>query len=276
MTLLLVTADDYALTEGISRGVIKAHRGGLVTGTSVLALGPAFERCMPWLLEEANLDIGVHLAAVGEDPPLLSSAEIPTLVDRRGRLPTSWKHFLARWRSIDAADLHRELSAQIARISGMGVAPTHLDAHQHLQLVPGFASVVIDLAQSWQIAVVRVPGSHRRTPMGVSIRALSRQLGKSVRRNDLTTTEAFAGLDSAGSMDHDRLCHALRVLARSGVASAELNVHPGLERDPERHRYDWRYNWGQELAALTSPEVAKLAENLGLRPGRRADLISSG
>ncbi|MGB6058694.1 MAG: ChbG/HpnK family deacetylase, partial [Microthrixaceae bacterium] len=201
MTLLLVTADDYALTEGISRGIIQAHRVGLVTGTSVLALGPAFERCMPWLLEEPNLDVGVHLAAVGEDPPLLSAAEIPTLVDRRGRLPKSWKHFLARWRSIDAADLHRELSAQISRINDAGVVPTHLDAHQHLQLLPGFASVVIDLARSWQIGVVRVPGSDRRTPMGLSIDALSRHLGRNVRHNNLTTTEAFAGLDSAGSMN---------------------------------------------------------------------------
>ncbi|MGB6058835.1 MAG: hypothetical protein WBF71_11260, partial [Microthrixaceae bacterium] len=58
------------------------------------------------------------------------------------------------------------------------------------------------------------------------------------------------------------------------VRSAELNVHPGLERDPERHRYDWRYNWGAELAALTSPEVAVLVERLGLRPGRRVALIS--
>lgn len=275
MTLLLVTADDYALTEGISRGIIQAHRGGLVTGTSVLALGPAFERCVPWLLEEPNLDVGVHLAAVGEDPPLLSAAEIPTLVDRRGRLPRSWKHFLARWRSIDTEDLHRELSAQIVRIRETGLVPTHLDAHQHLQLLPRFASVMFDLARSWQIEVVRVPDSDRRTPMGLSITALSRHLGKNVRTNDLTSTESFAGLDSAGSMNLDRLCDALRVLAWSGVASAELNVHPGLERDAERHRYDWRYNWGDELAALTSPEVAMLAGDLGLRLGRRVDLISS-
>src|SRR4051812_5129885 len=81
--LLIVNADDYGLTPGVSRAIVDGHRDGIVTSTSVIALGPAFAATRPWLDEVPALGTGAHLAAVGEDPPLLSAREIPTLVDRR-------------------------------------------------------------------------------------------------------------------------------------------------------------------------------------------------
>ena len=42
--LLIVNADDFGLTEGISRGILHAHRQGIVTSTSVIALGPAYPK----------------------------------------------------------------------------------------------------------------------------------------------------------------------------------------------------------------------------------------
>ncbi|HET7722031.1 MAG TPA: ChbG/HpnK family deacetylase, partial [Acidimicrobiales bacterium] len=93
--LLIVNADDYGLTEGISRGILHAHREGIVTSTSAMPLGPAYPKVAKWLPDEDVLGVGVHLAAVGEDPPLLSAREVPSLVDRNGRLPTNWRVFLA-------------------------------------------------------------------------------------------------------------------------------------------------------------------------------------
>ncbi|HEX7094516.1 MAG TPA: ChbG/HpnK family deacetylase, partial [Acidimicrobiales bacterium] len=84
--LLIVNADDYGLTAAVSAGILRAHRNGIVTSTSVLALAPGFRQSAAWLLDEPSLGVGAHLALVGEDPPLLSAREIPTLVDRRGRL----------------------------------------------------------------------------------------------------------------------------------------------------------------------------------------------
>ena len=63
--LLIVNADDYGLTAGVSRAVIEAHRAGIVTSTSVIALGPAFDRTRPWLDDAPEIGTGAHLAAVG-------------------------------------------------------------------------------------------------------------------------------------------------------------------------------------------------------------------
>ena len=42
MKNLIVNADDLGWTEGVNRGIVEAHRNGLVTSTSLLANGQAF------------------------------------------------------------------------------------------------------------------------------------------------------------------------------------------------------------------------------------------
>src|SRR5206468_11836837 len=115
--------------------------------------GRGFAQAAPRLLD-TNLGVGVHLAAVGEDPPLLSPAEIPTLVDRQGRLAPSWRTFVARAAAgrVDPADVEREFRAQIEAVASIGVRLSHLDTHQHLHLWPLVSEVVVRLATEHDIA----------------------------------------------------------------------------------------------------------------------------
>ena len=41
--LLVVSADDLGLTDGVCRAVLRAHLDGIVTATSLLAVGRSFE-----------------------------------------------------------------------------------------------------------------------------------------------------------------------------------------------------------------------------------------
>lgn len=120
-----MNADDYGLTPGVCEGILRAHREGIVTSTSVLTPAPAFEAHVG-ALRDSGLAAGLHLAVVGEDPPLLSASEIPSLVDRRGRFPLSWRQFMAAAArgAIDPADLDREFSAQHERLTGAGIRPS--------------------------------------------------------------------------------------------------------------------------------------------------------
>ena len=75
--LLIVNADDYGLTPAVSRGILRGVRDGVITSTSVLVLGSGFSRSVGWLRDETTLGVGVHLALVGEDPPLSSARDSP-------------------------------------------------------------------------------------------------------------------------------------------------------------------------------------------------------
>jgi predicted glycoside hydrolase/deacetylase ChbG (UPF0249 family) len=43
MRRLIVNADDFGLTEAVNRGIVHAHNEGIVTSTTLMAGGSAFD-----------------------------------------------------------------------------------------------------------------------------------------------------------------------------------------------------------------------------------------
>jgi predicted glycoside hydrolase/deacetylase ChbG (UPF0249 family) len=272
--LLIVNADDYGLTEGISRGILHAHREGIVTSTSAMPLGPAYPKVAKWLADEDELGVGIHLAAVGEDPPLLSAREIPSLVGSHGHLCESYSGFLARALTgrINVDELRLEFTAQLETVLDLGVPITHLDAHQHLQLWPSVCSVVIELATRFDIPAVRVPRFRARNPVALGVTVLGARLARRAKRAGLAFPLDAVGIECAGHLDEQRLPSVLARLAAHGHANAELTVHPGEGEDQDRARYQWGYQWEDELSALVGPVAKRAVADAGFTLATYADL----
>lgn len=274
--LLVVNADDFGLTPGVCAGVLQAHEQGIVTSTSVLTPAPAFDAHAA-ALRDSGLAVGLHLCAVGEDPPLLSQREVPSLVDGAGRLPPTWKVFCTRAAAgrIDPADLEREFGAQAeaARVAGLRLG--HIDAHQNLQLWPEVARVAIDLATSHRIPVLRVTATTRWGPTALGVRGLGALVRRRARRAGLAVPDHAAGLDTAGHLGGARL-RALITGLSGGTGSVDIAVHPGADPDPARDRYRWGYEWADELAALCHPDTAASVRRAGFRLGTFAELPRAG
>ncbi|MFH9611367.1 ChbG/HpnK family deacetylase [Streptomyces sp. NPDC017448] len=277
--LLVVNADDYGLSEGISRGILRAHDAGVVTSVSVLAVGPAVARSVAWLRERPALGVGAHLAVVGEDPPLLSAREVPTLVGRSGSFRPGWRAFMraAVAGRVDMADVEREFRAQLDRlVDGFGLALSHLDTHQHLHLYPPVARIVARLAAERGIGAVRVPRSAAPGPRGWVIRHWSRALTSRLEVAQLAFPQAYGGLDEAGELTLPRLEALVGTLARGPAGVIEVNCHPGEPTAKDRARYAWGYRWEEELAGLTAPSLRQTLQRLDLRLGSFRDLPSPG
>jgi predicted glycoside hydrolase/deacetylase ChbG (UPF0249 family) len=272
--LLIVNADDYGLTAGVSRAILDAHHHGVVTSTSVIAIGPAFGETVKWLQEAPALGVGGHLALVGEDPPLLPAAEIPTLVDERGKLALSWREFLPRAAAgrIDPEDIHRELNAQIQSLVDAGLTLDHLDTHQNLHLWPSVGRVLMELGELYGVRAVRVTRSSARSPVGVTVRRLAARLERDCRHAGWAFPGASTGLDEAGHLAEGDMIQSIFRLAATGARTAELATHPGMAEDPFRMRYLWGYQWEDEYAALRAPAVRAAIDELGFRLGTFAEL----
>ena len=272
--LLIVNADDYGLTQGISEGILRAHREGIVTSTSVLAIGPAYPKVAHLLKDHPELGVGVHLAVVGEDPPLLSQAEIPTLFDKRGRLFETFGSFLVRCAAgrVDADDVRREFSAQLQHVQELGVPITHLDAHQHLHLWPSICKVVLELAQRFDIPAVRVPRLRAFSVTGAGVTVLGRLLARRAARAGLRFPTDAVGIECAGKLDPLVLDRVLGRLAAHGADTVELTVHPGEDDDPDRVRYQWGYQWDRELETLVGRPAREVVASHGFTLGTYADL----
>ena len=272
--LLIVTADDLGLTAGVNRAIRRAHLDGIVTSTSLLAVGRAFDDAAAMLRATPTLEVGAHLAIVGEDPPLLTAREVPSLVDRRGAFPLSYRTVVARGLAgrIDPDDLRRELSAQLDRVLEIGLPVTHVDTHQHTHLWPSVAAVVTELAVARDIAAVRLPRSHARGIVGLGVATLARRLERTLRRAARISTGDYAGLDEAGAHDAARFAASVRALAGRAAATAEINTHPSEADDPDLARFAWGYRWADELAGLLDPESRARVTAAGFRLGSFTEL----
>src|SRR5215831_18887573 len=58
---LIITADDFGLTQGVNEAIVRAHRNGVVTSASLMVNGGAFDSAVELAKQSPSLDIGLHL-----------------------------------------------------------------------------------------------------------------------------------------------------------------------------------------------------------------------
>src|SRR3712207_754776 len=80
---LIVTADDFNLSEGVSRGILAAHQHGIVTETSVMVNLGDLPRAAALLPEAPRLAVGRPLN-ITRGRPLAGSPAVAELLDPDG------------------------------------------------------------------------------------------------------------------------------------------------------------------------------------------------
>jgi chitin disaccharide deacetylase len=142
MKKLIVNADDFGLTKRVSEAIVEAHRHGIVTSTTLMANGAAFDAATDLSRQMPRLGIGVHLN-LSEGMPVSPAPRIPSLLSAHGRLHLTpgrlWKAIAMR--RVSLADVETELRAQIAKIHRAGILPTHFDGHKHVHILPRISDV---------------------------------------------------------------------------------------------------------------------------------------
>src|SRR5271167_4344169 len=120
MRRLIVNADDFGLTKELNRGIIEAHRRGVVTSATLMANGPAFADAVQLAQTEPQLSVGCHVVLV-DGQPALDPETISTLVDRspgarRFRDGIGGFALRALAGRLDAREIEAEATAQIRKL----------------------------------------------------------------------------------------------------------------------------------------------------------------
>ena len=157
MRHLIVHADDFGLTSSINAGIIDAHLNGILTSSSIMANGKAFDEAVDLAFSVPTLDVGVHLTLV-EETPLVPPGEVPSLVSKNKKLlPNARSVFLRHLKNqLNLQHIRAELEAQITKVTATGLPISHVDGHQHLHVLPGVFPIVIELAEKYNIGAIRV------------------------------------------------------------------------------------------------------------------------
>lgn len=284
MKTLIVNADDFGLTPGVNAGILRAFREGILTSTTIMANGGAFDDAVARARELPEIDVGCHLVLVG-GKSVAPPEEIPSLVKRNGDLPASLFELVCRlWSGfVYEADIEREFRAQVERVIAAGITPSHLDTHKHTHAHPSVMNALFHVASEFKILRVRMPFEHasqREAPVRsnsgtITQRILASAVGMSapafrrgVKEYNLRAPQHFFGASLTGHLKSEALQHLIKTLPDG---TSEIMCHPGVcDAELEQSSTRLKKQREAELDALTDPAILQTIQeqNVHLVPYR--------
>jgi predicted glycoside hydrolase/deacetylase ChbG (UPF0249 family) len=155
--LLIIHADDAGLSHSENMATIQSLENGIVNSYSIMVPCPWFYEMALFAKSNPQFDNGIHLTLTCEWEnykfgPVLPIKEVPSLVDENG-------HFYNKREQLrnnaSAADVKKELEAQIEKAIRFGLKPTHIDSHMYsVGASPEFFDIYRDLGKKYKLPIM--------------------------------------------------------------------------------------------------------------------------
>lgn len=268
---LIVNADDFGRSSSINQAVIRAHREGILTTTSLMVNEAAADEAVGLARENLKMGVGLHLTLL-RGHSALAPSEIPALVDENRRFcesptQTGLRYF---FRPGLRDQLRREIAAQLEKFTETGLPLDHVNGHLHIHLHPAVFQILMELQPRFGIKRIRLTrdlfwlnmrlDSGRlayRATHAIIYRCLSAWACPKLRSRGIRSVPLVFGLLQDSHVDES---YVNRLLDCLPAGDSELYSHPSL--DEFKH----------ELEALVSPRIRRRVDELGIQLIRYQDL----
>ncbi|MCZ8270198.1 MAG: ChbG/HpnK family deacetylase [Beijerinckiaceae bacterium] len=278
-THFVLTADDFALTPGVSAGILELLEEGRIKAAGAMTNRPHWRSgAAPFGQFSGAADLGLHFnltcgAPLTRMKRLAPAGELP-------KLPALLRGGVAGL--LPSAEIAAELEAQIdAFEQAMGRPPDFIDGHQHVHALPGVRRVLADVLPR------RFPDAkpYLRNPADrlASIRARGRHAAKAILLASLAGPFA-PQMQALGFALNDGFSGYSRFDARADYASDFASYlvapgprplvmcHPGYVDDELRGLDPATESREAEMAFFLSPRFTEICAAAGMRPSRFSEL----
>jgi hopanoid biosynthesis associated protein HpnK len=240
--LVVVNGDDFGFSSGVNQAIIRAHRQGILSSTSLMVTGSAFEEAVDLARQHPGLAVGLHLVLICGRSALPPS-QIPHLSDPAGRFSDNpLKAGLAYQFSKPARrNLELEIRAQLEIFRRTGLALSHVDGHLHMHSHPAVMKILVGLADEFGIRTIRLPRENLRTELKIDrsrlvakalwsgiFNQLARYEARMLRRAGISFADRVYGLLSSGEVSEQYL---LQLIPRMEGKVIEFYCHPSIDAD---------------------------------------------
>ncbi len=132
---LIINADDFGLSRGVNRGIIRSYREGILTSASLMVYGKAVREAANFARRNSQFSLGLHV-------------DLAEWIFSDGE-------WIPRYQIVhteDEAEVTREVATQLKLFHELvGKEPTHLDSHQHVHRHEPARSVLIKTARALSV-----------------------------------------------------------------------------------------------------------------------------
>lgn len=238
---LIINADDFGMTQGVTQGIIEAHKQGLVTSTTALTVSDAFLPSMETVHQQApSLAIGVHLTlTLNKHKPVLPREVVPSLVDENGYF-WSQKEYLEK---VNLEEVYIEWEAQILQFLKSGHQPTHIDSHHNVHGgSEGLVGVALKLARKFKLPIrnsIRKPEDSALVD----------------NYNQTPTTDQMIGDFYDQNVSMEQLIQIFDAVQESDLETFEMNCHPAFVDADLMETSSYNMRRIEELKILTSQKA---------------------
>lgn len=259
---LIVNADDYGHTPGVSQGIRESHLRGIVTSTTAMMNMPGVDEALQKAVQECpRLGLGVHLVLT-TGAPLLPASQVYSLITGDNSFPDE-SDLIQRLSMLDLDEVRMEWRAQIERfLSVTGRPPDHLDSHHHISfLSPGLFQVMLELAQKFECAI-RFPTGEAAIdmmsdfPTEVAKECLERNLHLVAQYKPCHPDhflKSFYGENSTRAA-------LFEILENLSAGTTEIMCHPGYVDEALIKHSVYQQPRQVELSILTDPETMEFVK----------------
>lgn len=266
-TEIIVNADDYGLSRGITDHILDSVDNGALNSVSIIANGQAFEYAIAEYKKRSGIRLSAHLNFV-EGRPLSSLKKVDLLVNSKGNFKYTfvslWLRYLTsrkRTKERLKSQITIESAAQLRAIQDKFTAEfkVNVDSHQHVHLLPFVFDSILNLHDKFNFSYIRLPKEPWFFPFGNKgimrnylgsniikhflLNLLSRwNRHKLVIRENITYPDHFIGVLFSGNMNESSVKTALSKVKKGShdKKCIELLLHPGGAYETERHLWGKR------------------------------------
>lgn len=233
---LIINADDFGLTLGISKGIIIGMKEGIITDTSAMVNSKDFEASV-LLAKEAGIEsMGVHLNITALRP-VSTINEIKSIVDSNGyfyknpnAIPTPYNYI----------EIEKELKEQIKKFLKTGLGLDHLDVHHGFNTIDKkIFEIIINLAEKYKIPLRRNTDKFQN-----------------IKEKTVIMTEHFSKEFYSENATEEAMKEIIKKY-KDSEGTLEIMTHPGFIDEELINISSYNYNRKKELDVLTSEEMKK-------------------
>lgn len=203
---IIVNADDLGLCRSVNTAIFDVFRAGNLSSATLMVNMPGTQDAVDRKKDFPGLAVGLHFC-ITEGMALTGVSSLTGPDGRFVDRSTIFKRSVSG--QLRSADVRAELLSQLGRMASLGLAPTHVDSHQHTHMIPGVFDAMLSVLRE----------------RGLPVRAVAPPAG---------TVGASIGQPTKALKQWLNVCFAKRVHRKAGVPTNDVlvSIHDLENRGP--------------------------------------------